>query len=87
MNPNFTYVIQGKMVLFMRFLLTDILIKQLKLSQLPKSKMINKLVTDLNGKDVFESFVRCMLYFNIITFQNVNNKNFSKGMLCWQYHR
>lgn len=86
MNPNFTYVIQGKMVLFMRFLLTDILIK-LKLSQLPKSKMIHKLVTDLNGKDVFESFVRCMLYFNIITFQNVNNKNFSKGMLCWQYHR
>lgn len=86
MNPNFTYVIQGKMVLFMRFLLTDILIKQLKLSQLPKSKMIHKLVTDLNGKDVFESFVRCMLYFNIIAFQNVN-KNFSKGMLFWQYHR
>lgn len=87
MNPNFTYVIQGKMVLFTRFLLTDILIKQLKLSQLPKSKMIHKRVTDLNGKDVFESFVRCMLYFNIITFQNVNNKNFSKGMLCWQYHQ
>lgn len=54
MNPNFTYVIQGKMVLFMRFLLTDILIKQLKLSQLPKSKMIHKLVTDLNGKDVLK---------------------------------
>lgn len=86
MNPNFTYVIQGKMVLFTSFLLTDILIKQFKLSQLPKSKMIHKLVTDLNGKDVFESFVRCMLYFNIITFQNVN-KNFSKGMLSWQYHR
>lgn len=86
MNPNFTYVIQGKMVLFTSFLLTDILIKQLKLSQLPKSKMIHKLVTNLNGKDVFESFVRCMLYFNIITFQNVN-KNFSKGMLSWQYHR
>lgn len=86
MNPNFTYVIQGKMVLFTSFLLTDILIKQLKLSQLPKSKMIHKLVTDLNGKDVFESFVRCMLYFNIITFQNVNKK-FSKGMLFWQYHR
>lgn len=65
MNPNFTYVIQGKMVLFTSFLLTDILIKQFKLSQLPKSKMIHKLVTDLNGKDVFESFVRCMLYFNI----------------------
>lgn len=87
MNPNFTYVIQGKMVLFTRFLLTDILIKQLKLSQLPRSKMIHKLVTDLNGKDVFESFVRCMLYFNIIIFQNVNNKIFSIGMLCWQYHR
>lgn len=72
MNPNFTYVIQGKMVLFTSFLLTDILIKQFKLSQLPKSKMIHKLVTNLNGKDVFESFVRCMLYFNIITFQ----KNF-----------
>lgn len=71
MNPNFTYVIQGKMVLFTSFLLTDILIKQFKLSQLPKSKMIHKLVTNLNGKDVFESFVRCMLYFNIITFQNV----------------
>lgn len=54
MNPNFTYVIQGKMVLFTRFLLTDILIKQLKLSQLPKSKMIHKLVTDLNGKDVLK---------------------------------
>lgn len=86
MNPNFTYVIQGKMVLFTSFLLTDILIKQFKLSQLPKSNMIHKLVTNLNGKDVFESFVRCMLYFNIITFQNVN-KNFSKGMLFWQYHR
>lgn len=86
MNPNFTYVIQGKMVLFTSFLLTDILIKQFKLSQLPKSKMIHKLVTNLNGKDVFESFVRCMLYFNIITFQNVNKK-FSKGMLFWQYHR
>lgn len=86
MNPNFNYVIQGKMVLFTSFLLTDILIKQFKLSQLPKSKMIHKLVTNLNGKDVFESFVRCMLYFNIITFQNVN-KNFSKGMLFWQYHR
>lgn len=86
MNPNFTYVIQGKMVLFTSFLLTDILIKQFKLSQLPKSKMIHKLVTNLNGKDVFESFVRCMLYFNIITFQNVN-KIFSKGMLFWQYHR
>lgn len=86
MNPNFTYVIQGKLVLFTSFLLTDILIKQFKLSQLPKSKMIHKLVTNLNGKDVFESFVRCMLYFNIITFQNVN-KIFSKGMLFWQYHR
>lgn len=86
MNPNFIYVIQGKMVLFTSFLLTDILIKQFKLSQLPKSKMIHKLVTNLNGKDVFESFVRCMLYFNIITFQNVN-KIFSKGMLFWQYHR
>lgn len=75
MNPNFTYVIQGKMVLFTSFLLTDILIKQFKLSQLPKSKMIHKLVTNLNGKDVFESFVRCMLYFNIITFQNVK-RNF-----------
>lgn len=71
MNPNFTYVIQGKMVLFTSFLLTDILIKQFKLSQLPKSKMIHKLVTNLNGKDVFESFVRCMLYFNIITFQKI----------------
>lgn len=60
-----------------RFLLTDILIKQLKLSQLPKSKMVHKPVTDLNGKDIFESFVRCMLYFNIITFQNLNNKIFS----------
>lgn len=71
MNPNFNYVIQGKMVLFTSFLLTDILIKQFKLSQLPKSKMIHKLVTNLNGKDVFESFVRCMLYFNIITFQKI----------------
>lgn len=51
MNPIFIYVIQGGNRTVYGFYKSAISIKLRKLSQIPKCKIVHKLVTDLNGTD------------------------------------